>query len=98
MINIKVTLASKEVYYVRTRLAENVKEFIAAALMPYGNLLQWYEILPGEMIQVSQIESIRELTEEEVQELTRPKEVEDAEILNPDEIGQTNAPAESEEQ
>ena len=79
MINLKITMNGGKEFHIKNPIVNDVKEWIKAALMPHGVQLLWFEIIPRNLIQVSQIQEIRELTDEEVEDLKRPKIVEEEE-------------------
>ena len=82
MINLKITMNGGRVFHISNFAVDTVKEWIKAALMPYGVQLLWFEIIPKNLIQVSQIQEIRELTDEEVEELKNPKIVEEEVVID----------------
>lgn len=63
-------------FNIRNPVINSIKEWIRISLMPQGIQVLWYEILPNVFIQVSQIQEIKELSEEEVENLNKPEIVE----------------------
>ncbi len=66
-------------------IANDVKDFHKRVIAPYGTNMTFVEILPGELIYVGNILSIREMSEEEVEKLNAP-EVEEIVGLNETEV------------
>ncbi len=57
--------------------ANNIKDWIRTVLMPQGVQLLWSEIVPGNFVQVSQIQEIREMTKKDLEEIGKPEGTED---------------------
>lgn len=55
-------------YKIRNMIADNVKDFHKAVIAPYGTNQSFIEIIPGELIFVANIISIREMSDEEINE------------------------------
>ena len=100
MINLRITMVSGQDFVIRNFAANSVVGFIKMVLMPNRTQLNWYEIIPGNFIQVSQIQGIEKLEDKEPEE-DKP-EVEDGEeiVLPKDkdnkEIEETSEPENSE--
>ena len=60
-------------YNVRN-IADSVHDFHKRVIAPYGTNMSFVEILPGTLIGVNNIVSIRELSDEEVDVINQPKE------------------------
>lgn len=76
-------MANGEEFNIRNFWATTASEFINGVLTKPGAQLTWYEVVPGELIQVSHIQSIRELTDEELAEEQKSK-LEDGEVIFPE--------------
>lgn len=83
MINLKITMNSGKEFHVRNFAVDNVRDWIRVAFMPQGVQILWFEIIPKNFIQVSQIQEIKELTDQEVEDLNKPEIVEQEEEPNP---------------
>jgi len=75
MIEIKITMVSGKEYKIRNFEANNLLEFTRLGLKVSSNI--WYEILPGELINVNNIESLELFVEEVKDEV--PEELGDKE-------------------
>jgi hypothetical protein len=75
MINIKITMVDGSEYKIRNMIADNVKDFHKAVIAPYGTNQSFVEIIPGELIFVANIISIREMSAEDIAKLNEPEEV-----------------------
>lgn len=76
-----------DVYNIRSPM-NNIREFIKKSLMPDGGQLIWYEIVRGEVIQVDNIVSIKELNKEELNKIADENKVGPQETQDqPEEIG-----------
>lgn len=77
MINVKITLNSGKNYLLKNG-AENLQDFVKNTMMPYGTITTFWQIFPKEMILINQIETIIQLTDEELEvELKKGKEIEE---------------------
>lgn len=76
MINVKITMVDGTEFDIRN-IADSVKDFHKKVIAPYGTNMSFVEILPGTLICVVNIVSIREMSEEEVNKLNTPEEAED---------------------
>ena len=76
MINVKITMVNGDEYNVRN-IADSVHDFHKRVIAPYGTNMSFVEILPGTLIGVANIVSIREMSDEEVNGLNTPEEAED---------------------
>ena len=70
MINIKITMVNGDEYNVRN-IADSVHDFHKRVIAPYGTNMSFVEILPGILIGVNNIVSIRELSDEEVDSINK---------------------------
>lgn len=87
MINLKITMLGGDIYKIRSPHS-SIREFIKKSLMPDGGQLIWYEIVRGEVIQVDNIVSIKELNKEEMNQIANENKVGPQETLDqPEEIG-----------
>jgi hypothetical protein len=73
MINVKIVMVNGDEYNVRN-IADSVHDFHKRVIAPYGTNMSFVEILPGTLIGVNNIVSIRELSDEEVDVINQPKE------------------------
>lgn len=60
-------------YHILNPIFDNLKEWIRAAFMPGGVQKRWFEVVIGTYIQISQIQEVRIMTDEEVREINTPK-------------------------
>ena len=74
MINIKITMVDGSEYKIRN-IADSVTDFHKKVIAPYGTNQSFVEIIPGELIFVANIISIREMSDEEISKLNEPEEV-----------------------
>jgi len=75
MINVKITMIGGKTYNVRN-IADNIKDFYKRVLAPYGTQMTFVEIIKGDLINTGNIVNIREMDDEEVNELNAPEEEE----------------------
>lgn len=75
MINVKIKMTDGTEYKIRNSLAGSVKDFHKMVIAPYGTNQSFVEILPGELIFVANIISIREMSDEEVDKINEPEEI-----------------------
>ena len=73
MINVKITMVNNTEYNIRNT-ADSVKDAYKRIFAPYGTTMGFTEILPGTIICTENIVSIRELTEEEIEDINKPEE------------------------
>ena len=99
MIALRITMASGEAYRIRSFAVDDKIQFVNQVLSRNQTLLNWYEIVPGTLIKVSQICSIEELDlddlpkkEEEVEEIVDGAEVVFKEDLDNAEISADKEP------
>ena len=85
MINIKIELVNGQVFHVKNSLANNVNEWTRRSLSPHGVTMRWHEIIPGTVIQVSNIATITAMTQDEVDALNVPDAEE--EIIAENDLG-----------
>jgi len=76
MINLKVTMNSEEGFKFKNFACDNVKDFIRHVLNRNQTALNWYEIIPGTIINVKNISSITTVDDDE---LNAPEEVVESE-------------------
>ena len=74
MINLKIRMINGEDFNLSHPTANNAQHWIRLVLMPMGTQLRWVELFPGRMIQTDNIQEVRLLTEEEINEINSPKE------------------------
>ena len=56
-------------------IADNIKDFYKRVMAPYGTNMIFVEIVKGELINTSNIVSIRAMSDEEVNTINEPEEV-----------------------
>lgn len=56
-------------------IADNIKDFYKRVMAPYGTNMVFVEIVKGELINTSNIVSIRAMSDEEVNTINEPEEV-----------------------
>ena len=66
--------------------ADSVKDAFKRIIAPYGTNMSFVEILSGTLISTDNIVSIRELSDEEVNAINMPKEVEEVVGLTETEV------------
>ena len=64
---------NKKEFHITNSSINGIQDWIIAALMPQGVQKLWFEVIPKHFIQVSQIQEIREMTDEEVNNLKKLK-------------------------
>ena len=75
------------VYNIRSPMG-SIREFLKKSLMPDGGQLIWYEIVKGEVVQVDNIVSIKELNKEELDKIVNENKVGPQETQDqPEELG-----------
>jgi len=74
MINVKITMVNGREYNIRN-IADNIKDFYKRVMAPYGTNMVFVEIVKGELINTSNIVSIRAMSDEEVNTINEPEEV-----------------------
>lgn len=72
MINLKITMVGGEEFNIKNFAANSVPEFIKGILCRNQTQLNWYEIIVGTFIQVIHIESIKQLSNEELEKINNP--------------------------
>jgi len=88
MINLKITMTNEDVYTVANKMigVDTVQSFIKIVLMPQRVQLNWYQVIPGNWIQVSNIVSIVELSEEDVNRINNEYLESGDEIIMPEDL------------
>ena len=71
MINVKITMVDGTEYNIRNS-AQNIRDAYKRIIAPYGTNMSFVEVLPGTIISTSNIVSLRELSEEEVEIINTP--------------------------
>ena len=74
MINVKITMVNGREYNIRN-IADNIKDFYKRVMAPYGTNMVFVEIVKGELINTSNIVSIRAMSDKEVNAINEPEEV-----------------------
>ena len=92
MINVKITMVNGTEYNLRNA-ADSTKEAYKRIIAPYGTNMSFVEILPETIISISNIVSLRKLSEEEVNAINEP-EVEEVVGLTETEVEVKNENAE----
>jgi len=92
MINVKITMVNGTEYNLRNA-ADSTKEAYKRIIAPYGTNMSFVEILPETIISISNIVSLRKLSEEEVNAINEP-EVEEVTGLTETEVEVKNENAE----
>ena len=73
MINVKITMVNGSEYNVRN-IADNIQDFYKRVMAPYGTNMTYVEIVKGDLINTGNIVSIKEMSDEEVEEMNKPEE------------------------
>jgi len=76
MINVKITMVDGSEYNVRN-IADNIQDFYKRVMAPYGTNMTYVEIVKGDIINTGNIVSIREMSDEEVEEMNKPEKMVD---------------------
>lgn len=58
-------------FHIKNNRIDNLNEWVKAAFMPGGVQKLWFEILPNQIIQISQIQEIKVMTDKEVKRLNK---------------------------
>ena len=84
MIILRIQMVSGEEFIIRNFFSENINMFINGVLLKNQTELNWYEVIPGTFIKVSQIESITQLSEDDLEAAANTPE--SGELKDGDEI------------
>lgn len=77
-------MVSGEIFHFKNFYCNSIRDFLTKVLMRNRVQLNWYEVLPGFFVQVSQIESIKELSQSEVEEINQEMLKDGDEVIFPE--------------